>query len=339
MSRDHYEPVKKGHIVPQVYQRNFAIDEKVAVHVDGSATHVTMSIRDAGTRARFYRRVRPKSGEEIDDIEASISYIETAVQPVFADLLAGLPLTMDRKGVLAQFFGLQMVRGPAFFEQRRDQINAVVTGMKASDFKPKALRKLGGNLQVAKQEVRAAYLSSTQQMTTMITTSYRIGSVIGSMRWELIRFDRPLLAYSDHPVVVWPADELSLTKPFDTPRLAPLSAYEVLVPVSPQLAVAMTWLDLPDSTTATSGDEAIAGTVNALVIGQADRQWMHQLPDEPPVASGRLVPVSQQLGGAYSVAQARDSTRRAHADRYIRKTRDKKFLTSIEIAQVKLGRQ
>src|SRR4051794_37527872 len=139
MSRASYSPVKQGHIVPVVYQRNFAIKDRITLHVD-HRPGVPAAIQNTATRGPFYRRTRP-DGTEIDDVEASLSYIEAAVRPVFDDLLAGAPLSRGRKQVLAQFFGIQMVRGPAFIEHRRGVIHSIVSGLGASDFKPGLLRE------------------------------------------------------------------------------------------------------------------------------------------------------------------------------------------------------
>jgi Protein of unknown function (DUF4238) len=133
LSLGHYSPVKKGHIVPQVFQRSFAIDEQLAVHVDGGSDCRSSHIRDAATRSRFYQRTR-RDGTAIDDTEASLAVMESTVRPVLADLLRDAPLTAERKGVLAQFLGLQMVRGPAFFEQHSQHIDALVAGLDASRF-------------------------------------------------------------------------------------------------------------------------------------------------------------------------------------------------------------
>jgi hypothetical protein len=237
MSRASYSPVKQGHIVPVVYQRNFAIRDQITLHVDHKPG-VLAAIQNTATRGPFYRRIRP-DGSEIDDVEASLSYIEGAVSPVFDDLLAAAPMTRERKQVLAQFFGIQMVRGPAFVEQRRDVIDGLVSGLDATQFPPSLLREVGGDLAIARERVRDAYLSTTQQVITMLTTSLKLASVIGSMRWHLLRFTDPILPYSDHPVVVWPMAEARAT-PFPKPKLAPMAAIEVRAPISPQLALLMT---------------------------------------------------------------------------------------------------
>lgn len=244
LSLGYYSPVKKGHIVPQVFQRSFAIDEQVAVHVDGDSDCRPSHIRDAATRSRFYQRTR-RDGTAIDDTEASLAVMESTVRPVLADLLRGDPLTAERKGVLAQFLGLQMVRGPAFFEQHSQHIDALVAGLDASRFRAVALREAEGDVAVARERLRGLYSDKTRQLMTMISTSYKLSSVIGCMRWRLLRFDATLLAYSDHPVVVWPL-EVGATDGFSEPNLDPMNAIEVSVALSPRLALLMTWANAPD---------------------------------------------------------------------------------------------
>ena len=335
MSRPRYEPVKKGHIVPRVYQRNFAVNEQVAVHVNGKTGPVVMSIRDAGTRARFYRRTRPKDGSEIDDIEASLSYLEEATSPVLTELIGGAPLTIERKGVLAQFFGIQMVRGPAFIEERRKVIKPLVDQLSASDLEPRALKEAHGDVHRVRQKVLDSFLSSTQQLTTMLTTGMRQGSVLGSMRWQLLRFADPVVAYSDHPVVVWPARTLTVTAAFDDPQLETLTAFEAAVPLTPHLAVLMTWSDQPDAEQPVVTKEALAGQLNAFVISQADQQWMHKIGTQPPIARGPFTPLASTVLPDYSLAHAQRSARRAAASAYLHRVRKKKFLSDIEIADVK----
>ena len=132
----------------------------------------------------------------------------------------------------------------------------------------------------------------------MATISMKVAAVLGSMRWQPLSFDKPLLAYSDQPVVVWPLGTDSVAPPPDEPRFGPLEALEVRVPLSPQLAVLMTWADEPDVLGRVEAQDTYAGEMNAFVIAQADKQWMHKLGDEPPVAGGVIRPLSRSLRGA-----------------------------------------
>lgn len=138
LDREHYPPVKRAHIVPRVYQSAFAFDGQVAVHVDGADRCVLVAITEAGTRSRYYRRVRP-TGEAIDDIEASLAFVEDKVAAPLAQVIAGEPLTFQRKAARAQLVGLQMLRGPAFVEHRETIVMPLLDSLEARDFKPAAL--------------------------------------------------------------------------------------------------------------------------------------------------------------------------------------------------------
>lgn len=114
LDRGSYQVVKQGHIVAATYQRDFATDGLVAVHVPGRTDCVTLKVENAGTRSRAYRRTRP-DGSEVDDVEASVAEMETLAGPALAEVATGDPITDEAKGRLSQFIAAQMVRGPMFF--------------------------------------------------------------------------------------------------------------------------------------------------------------------------------------------------------------------------------
>jgi hypothetical protein len=329
LTRASYSAVKKGHVVPQTYQRNFAVDDQVAVHVDGRADCVRMNVRDAGTRPRFYRRTRP-SGVEIDDIEASLSVVEDRITPIFAEMLSGGDLTLVRKGGLAQFCGLQMVRGPAFLGYRRELIRAMVDQLTPADLQSRALEQAQGDASAVVAKVAEAYLDTTTQLTSMLGLAIKFASILGCMRWQILRVADPILAYSDHPVVVWPCDVEACTPPSE-PRFGAMNALEVRAPLSPHLAVLMTWSDGPDVTQRVEAAGSDAEELNAMVIAQADRQWMHRVGVEPPSARGRLLPLSRRFVPGYTAAHLTRSARRTAAQRFIQQAAQKPFVDDIDI--------
>ena len=284
LRRSTFETVKKGHIIPAVYQRNFAVTEQVAVHAVGQTGCQIRNVKTAGTRRRFYRRTRPE-GESIDDIEASLSALESSSRDPLVAVGRGDRLTQERKGVLGQFLGMQMVRGPAFFTQRAALLTPVIEQLQATDFKPEAVAEAGGDIEHLRSRLLESQLSSTERFSRMLGLGLKMGAVLGSMRWHILEFDAPLLAYSDHPVVVWPAG-VAIAEPSATPGLAPLDAFEVRVPLSPEVAVLMTWADVPDEEVPVPVDHRFASELNAFVIAQADEEWMHRPGPEPPLVEG-----------------------------------------------------
>jgi Protein of unknown function (DUF4238) len=109
-----YQVKPRSHVVPAGYLRAWTHGAEIAMRLGVSEESVTTSIRNVGVRSNFYRRERPKTGETIHDVEWSIEQLETAALPVISSLPSRWPLGAEDKARVAQFFGLQVVRGPAF---------------------------------------------------------------------------------------------------------------------------------------------------------------------------------------------------------------------------------
>jgi hypothetical protein len=338
LEQEHFSLVKKGHIVPEMFQKAWAVNGQVEVHVlrkDGSElTHVPMSIADAGTRERFYRRTR-RDGTQIDDTEASLAYVETKAEPVLsAALQASGPLSLDDKGGLAQFIGVQMVRGPRFFSQRIELLEPLIREAPTDQFKPAAIRAAQGDVDQVRERVIELYASSTQSHLVMLATALKLGMILANMRWELLAFDGPLVAYSDHPVYVWPGTE-QYASPTPQQALGPLEAAEVIVPLGPQMLLIANWIDLPDPPPKRAG-HATAGQANAFVIGQADRQWMHRPGAEPPVAAGSFTTISGKRDRRYSPRTIATSRRRTFAAAELAKNKRRTHLPEVRALDVRL---
>lgn len=328
LDRVSYPDVKSAHIIPRMYQRAFAVDDRVAVHVDGGSECVVMPTRNAGTRSRYYRRTR-RDGQPIDDIEASLAVVEDRASAPLAQLIAGESMTVERKGTVAQLLAVQMVRGPAFFEQREDLLRPLLQGLEAKEFRPKGLALVGGDLELARRKVLDLYLDPTQRFVTMLTSSVKLATLLAYMRWQILRFEGSVLAYSDHPVVVWPMD-MTLSAPFDRQGLGPLTALEIRVPISPSVAILMTWVDRSDDTHVSLGAEA-AAELNAFTVAQADRQWMHIPSNEPDVPKGVFEPISRLVEPSYDRAAMLTSARRAAGQRFVERVKNRRHIHDVEV--------
>jgi Protein of unknown function (DUF4238) len=199
LERDSFPEVKSSHIVPRMYQQAWAVEGQVAVHVDGREACIPLSTQKAATRSRYYRRTRP-SGEKIDDIEASLAYVEDKAKEQLDDLIVGRPITAERKGGVAQLLALQMFRSPAFFAQREELIAPMIERLRLTDFKPQAAAAARGGVDRLRSELAGAYLGETGRFMSMLTRSTKMATLLSHMRWQLVRFNAPVVAYSDHPV-------------------------------------------------------------------------------------------------------------------------------------------
>lgn len=287
-----------------------------------------MSTRNAGTRQRYYQRRRP-TGQRIDDIDACLAYVEDKASHPLRELIDGEAIMVERKGGVAQLVALQMLRGPAFFQQREELLVPLIEGLQPGDLRPHAVAAAGGNVAEVRRQVMSAYLDPTTRFMTMLTTGVKVATVLSHMRWQIVRFDAALLAYSDHPVVLWPM-ELECTAPFARQGLGPLGSLEIRVPIAPDAAILMTWVDRDDESDVPLGPLA-AGELNAFTVGQADRQWMHQPDYEPYVPAGTFGPVSRLVEPAYDRSVAMRSIRRATAARFAERVLGRRYLDDVEV--------
>ena len=102
-------------------------------------------------------------GQAINDIEASLAFVEDKASAPLAQLIAGESMTVERKGTVAQLLGLQMLRGPAFFEQREELLRPLIEGLEANDLRPEGLALVGGDLELARSRILALYVDPTQR--------------------------------------------------------------------------------------------------------------------------------------------------------------------------------
>jgi hypothetical protein len=227
-----YPEVKKAHIVPKCYLRNFADGEKIAVRIVGdAATPKITSIDKAGRRGAYYRRTRP-DGTEIDDVEWSLAQGERAAAHVLREIRERWPLTLDDKSRLASLFGIQLVRGPRFMAWRADATTKYLNEQRAAGTEVEGFDEY--------------ILGDTQRLVQMLEIGRKLMSAFGSMHWTLLEFPTRVIVTSDHPVVQWPAAS-GARLPAPTPvGVGVMENLEVRVPVAPDLAVVMTWQDLPD---------------------------------------------------------------------------------------------
>ena len=106
-----YPAVRKAHVVPEFYLRNFAQGTQIDTHrVDVAGSRIR-SVEKVGVRPYHYRRTRP-DGTKIDDIEWSLSQMEDKAAPLIRDLEAHWPVVSEERAIVASFVSAQAVRGP-----------------------------------------------------------------------------------------------------------------------------------------------------------------------------------------------------------------------------------
>jgi Protein of unknown function (DUF4238) len=327
-----YAKVKHSHIVPNFFLRLFADGEKIAMRLIGESTSKTIGVRDAGVRRDFYRRTRP-SGEAIYDIEWSLSQAEATAAPVLKSLPSAWPLPLQTKAIVAQFVALQLVRGPRWHRFHEEFVPQALAEQRNKGLP--GLTDVG--TAVAGDEILSRVQehleSDTERHVRMLSMYPKVATIFASMGWTLLKFPRPVLAVSDHPVVVWPLE--GARKPQPHPHGAGLlDILEVRVPLSSTLALLMTWRE-SDEPQPVPGKRQYAGNLNAFTLAEAEQQWFHRPGTSPPISTGRLVPLSPLVYPDYSVEAARDSLLRAEVTRRLQPRMGKNLEQEVEVITVR----
>jgi hypothetical protein len=321
--------VNDGHIVPRVFQAAWADEEsKVAVHKVGGEGCRPKSTKRVMTRGPHYRRTRP-TGETTDDVEDSLRRIEDKASDPLKGLVSGEVLDEEAKGILAQFFSVQMFRGPAFFAQREELIRPALEAASREDFTEYGLAAAGGDVEVVRKRVIDAYLDPTKSFVTMIAYAVKVASVLGVMRWQALRFEEPLLAYSDHPVVLWPIGEAS-SAPFARQGIGALGTLEIRVPISPKAAILMNWIPQDDDYAVWLPPSA-AAELNAFTVSQAEEEWAHKLGREPEIGRGTFKPLSRLIDPSYDREAVAASARHRHAAGFLKGIQGRQFMNEVEV--------
>ena len=234
-----YPNVKNAHIVPRTYLANWAIDGKIAVWLvpENRRLH-DQPVENVGTRRRFYERVRPVSGEKINDIEAMLGVGEAKATPLLRPSARDGRCHRNRRFSSPNSSGYQLLRGPrwkAEYEERTQRF--------LEDYDERSNAELPAE---ALDEQGAMLMSDSYRLISMFSTALTTATVLGSMHWTLVEFASPLVATSDHPVVLWPGIDSSAPRPVEIAEVGIMECLEIRLPLSPQHGVLMTWSDRAD---------------------------------------------------------------------------------------------
>jgi uncharacterized protein DUF4238 len=303
-----YPNVKNAHIVPRTYLENWAVDGRIGVIQVKERKQLEQAVDNVGTRRHFYRRKRP-DGSDIDDIEWTLGELESKATPLLRSFADAWPLDKDDKVVLATLFAFQHLRTPRWkdeYEARTDRFLAQYDTTQPTSLSPAELEEFNAHLR-----------SDTRRLVMMLSTATTASAIFASMHWTLVEFERPLVATSDHPLVLWHGAESRSPAATEITQIGIFDCVEIRLPLSPTHAVVMTWLDYPEDEHARArGTRDHASNLNAFTVASAERQWFHRPGAPTPQASGNLRPLSLQLVPNYSAAAAGSSRRRERASDY-----------------------
>ena len=306
-----YPNVKNAHIVPRAYLERWAVDGRIGVVQVRENKCLEMAVENVGTRRHFYRRQRP-DGSDIDDIEWTLAEVESNAAPLLESFEEAWPFPSDDKLKLSTLFIFQLLRTPRWMKDYTERMRGYVDQYGREN--PSALTD------EELEEQYAFLVSDTRRLGQMLSHAVTGTAVFASMHWTLIEFARPLVATSDHPLVLWPGAASRSAEATNIPQIGILDCVEARLPLSPNHAALMTWSDAPDDENVrVRGTRDHAASLNAFTVASAERQWFHLPGPSPPIASGNLRPLSLELVPGYSAHAAAASQRRARASEMAKK--------------------
>jgi len=243
------------------------------------------------------------------EVEESFGRNESAALRTMRKVSERWPPVGPNRAHLAGFMAIHIVRTPAYGSFVRSLgEEAIREQIEASDFSP-AVRA------AATDEFRGPRMHAT----TLLGQITRIGSLLGSMQWTLVQFERDLLTTCDQPVVLLPLGGGDISPASSLAPFGLANTMEVRFTLDPRQVLLLTWLDGRDAEQPLEGTYAQACSVNCGVAAQAVEEWVHRPGTTPPFHSPpllrpRLYPISTELLSGYTHEAAVRSERRAATD-------------------------
>ena len=291
-----------SHVVPRGYLNLFAFKGMIVCHFTDDGRVEAINTSNVAVRKNIYAE-RMDDGCLSNAVEQAMGPSESSAIDIFQEIEAHWPLDRNDRATLAEYLGLQVVRGPAWmhnFEEIRRQ--SMDRARRQSELTSDAWKL-----------VEAELGTDRFRLETMMGQIAKMGSLLGSMHWSLLRFGKPRLLTSDHPVapvpLVVPGDRRI---PSAVPQRGFMNTVEFLFPVTPCHALVLSWRNAPDGEeTMVDAPVHMAKSINGSVRAQAQRQWFHSPEmNSAGATDGQWAPLSFELHTDYDLDAVLNSERR-----------------------------
>ena len=263
----------RNHVISAGYIRNWAIDDMVMCELVGAqGQRKLLAPSQIGVRTKFYAGSPASDGTRTAaPAEHARGRVETKALPILRDLSARWPLrdSADR-GWVALWLAMTLCSSP---HQRR--------------FIPGTVQRFFAEFERAEPDLAALTERKRDELAepdfaldSMFEEVSAVASLMCHMHWTLMRFARPALASSDHPLdfVSWSSQPQRFA---DSSSSLVCTSREIRVPVGPSAALLLTWADRDDRVHAIPAPRHHVGTLNRGVWMRAERHRFWQ-PGQTP---------------------------------------------------------
>jgi hypothetical protein len=301
-----------SHVVPRLSLRPFSEDNRIAMRLLPSDQKKIVGVADAAVRSNIYG-IRRSDGTYSYVIEDALCEIESRTAPILRELLERWPLSNSDKARVAQFLGLQSVRGPHWRNFYQGHVDEWVENVLIKDPGRIGVSEAEASDSDLKAKIKDRLSSDQQRLEQMMSVINKAASVIGSMHWTLLWLPRGGFITGDHPLVIWPLHRTSSIPRGNREADGLLPTLEMRIPLRSDLCLLMTWMDAADPKVALKASSHIVKNINAWTKANAERQWFHHPRAQPRIGRGVQLPISPEIISGYSAALARSSPRRQKA--------------------------
>ena len=214
----------RNHIISAGYIRNWAVGDLVECELVPGGGRLALAPSKVGVRKKFYAGSPAADGtRSAAAAERARDAVETKALPLLRDLADRWPLRdSDERAWVAMWLAMTLCASP----RQRQQIPGTVARFYV------ALEREAPLFAALTAGDRHELSEADFELDSMFEEVSTVASLLGQMHWTVMRFARPALISSDHPISMlpWTSDP---ARSAGAPAGLVLDSLEVRVPVSP----------------------------------------------------------------------------------------------------------
>ena len=282
----------RNHVISAGYIRNWAVDDVVECELVPDGRRLQLAPSRVGVRKKFYAASPTAEGTRpAAAAEQARADVETRALPLLRDLADRWPLRDgSERAWVALWLAMTLCASPRRRQEIPETVDRFYRALESED-------PLLAALTVGKRHELSEPDFELDSMFEDVTT---VASLIGQMHWTLLRFGRPALISSDHPIssVLWTRD---MSRSAGAPSLLVLDSLEIRVALGPTSALLLTWADADDRVDVVRAARHHLCAFNRGAWEQAERHRFWQPGTTPRDIEDKrpLAPISAELFRGY----------------------------------------
>jgi hypothetical protein len=278
----------RNHVISAGYIRNWSVDDLVMCELVPDGQRLPLAPSRVGVRKKFYAGSPKNDGTRTAaPAERARGLVETNALPLLRELPDRWPLRdSSQRAWVALWLAMTLCSSP---RQRRSipgTVQRFFSDLEQSDPIFAAITR----------RTRGEFAQPDFELDSMFEEVSTVASLIGQMHWTLLRFARPEVVSSDHPIdaVLWTKDA---NRSAGAPSGLVCDSREVRIPIGPAAALFLSWADGDDRVDMVHARRHHVGIVNRGVWVRAEHHRFWQ-PGQTPRGiddSRPSAPLSREL--------------------------------------------